>query len=558
MTTQVLKVAVQAEHDLVLVRQRTRQLAEQLGLPGGQRTRLATAVSEIARNAYQYGHGGQVAFLIDRAPTPRLLVRVEDSGPGISHLEEIMEGRYRSTTGLGLGLAGARRLVDYFEIETTEERGTSVTLGFDLPAPILDVQELLEGIDTLTRTSPGNPFGEVLQQNQELLRAQGELVEVNRKLKEAQAAKDRFLAMLGHELRNLLNALRSSQEVIKRRPDQALRQRMEDVAAMQIEHLGRLVDDLLDASRIVRGTLEVQRRPLDLVIETEHTVEAWREKIEGQDLELHFVAPDKPVWVLADPTRIAQVVGNLISNSSKFTDPGGCIQVRIDTDETTATLKVIDDGCGMEERHLQQVFEPFSQTSEARKRMVGGLGLGLAIVKALVEAHEGALEAHSEGVGKGLVLTLQFPVGPPPSVVTQEEGAPGLASKRRILLVDDHEASILGLSELLKLDGHEVEVAGDGPTAIDLVTSFEPEIVICDLGLPEMDGFEVASRLVEMPADMTLIAVSGFVDAASQKKALASGFDRILPKPLDLDVLSQLLRELDLQAEIDDDIDTAE
>ncbi len=558
MTTQILKVAVQAEHDLVLVRQRTRQLAEQLGLAGSPRTRLATAVSEIARNAYQYGHGGHVAFLVESAPVPRLLVRVEDSGPGINHLDEIMQGRYRSTTGLGLGLSGARRLVDYFDIETTEERGTSVTLGFDLPGPVLDVQELLDGVDILTRTSPGNPFGEVLQQNQELLRAQGDLVEVNRKLGESQAAKDRFLAMLGHELRNLLNALRSSQEVIKRRPDENLRRRMEDVASLQIEHLGRLVDDLLDASRMIRGTLEVQRRPLDLVTEVGHTVEAWRDEIEGRDLQLQFIAPEDPVWVLADPTRIAQIVGNLISNSSKFTDPGGCIKVLVQAGETMATLELIDDGCGMEEQHLQQVFEPFSQTSEARKRMVGGLGLGLAIVKALVEAHEGSLEAHSDGMGRGLTLTLHFPLGSPPSALEEEQGGMDIASRRRILLIDDHEASILGLSELLRLDGHEVEVAGDGPTAIDRVSTFKPEIVVCDLGLPEMDGFEVASRLVELPHAMTLIAVSGFVDKASQKRALDSGFQRVLPKPLDVTVLYGLLQELAPKAAADAPLEAAE
>ncbi len=546
MSTLLLTVAVQAEHDLVLVRQRTRQLTQQLGVDRNRQTRLATAVSEITRNAYQYAGEGKVEFLVERAPAAKMLVRIRDSGPGVAQLEAIMEGRYRSTTGLGMGLAGARRLVDYFEIDTKDEQGTSVVLGVDLPEIIADDQELLDLVDLLTRTSPGNPFGEVLQQNQELLRTQNELSEANRELEAAQSAKDRFLAMLAHELRNLLNALRSSMAVLRRRPDEATRERMENVADLQVKHLERLIDDLLDASRILRGTLELQRQPIDVAAEIKSTAAAWREQLEQRGLTFSTEVPEAPTWVSADPTRLAQIIGNLISNAGKFTDAGDAVAIKVETAGENALIQVIDNGCGMEPENLSKAFEPFSQSAEARRRMTGGLGLGLAIVKALVEAHGGELQATSEGTGKGLAVSLQLPLGEPPPA---EDGSPaeasGQAASRRILLVDDHAPSIISLSELLRLDGHVVEVANDGPQALEVAAVFQPEVILCDLGLPDMDGNEVARQLAKWPGSMRLVAVSGFVDQQSRQEALEAGFERVLAKPVDFDLLTEILTRSD-------------
>lgn len=540
----LLKVKVQAEHDLVLVRQRTRQLGEQLGLDQNRRTRLATAVSEISRNAFQYAGAGTVEYLLERLPTARLLVRVQDSGPGIDALDAILGGRYHSTTGLGLGLAGARRLVDFFHIDTAPETGTAVLLGVELPRQLLNDQELVRHIDTLTRTPPGDPFGEVLQQNQELLQTQSELVETNRELEEAQAAKDRFLAMLAHELRNLLNALCSSLEVMERRPEEEVRERMEQVARLQVSHLGRLVEDLLDASRIVRGTMELQTQRLDVTTEVQSVVAAWRGQIEDSKIALYANVPEAPVWLPADPTRLAQILGNLISNAKKFTDPGGTIVVEVEQDVEHVVIRVCDDGCGLDVKGLSKVFEPFAQTAEAHKRMTGGLGLGLAIVKGLVEAHDGRIEATSPGVGKGMTVCVHLPLG---DQVHTEEAAPQPAEPRsrkgfRLLLVDDHEPTIVSLSELLKLDGHTVETATNGSTALETAANFEPEVVLCDLGLPGMDGNEIARQLKHR-SQARLIAVSGFVDKESRNIALAAGFEEVLAKPIDLDHLAKLLSE---------------
>ena len=537
----ILTIAIQAEHDLVLVRQRCRQLAEQLGLDTNRQTRLATAVSEISRNAFQYAGGGKAELIVDR-DGGHLMVRVSDSGPGIGNLQKVLSGNYRSETGLGLGLVGARRLVDGFEIQSSPGAGTTVILKARIPGEVPEESELLSHVDELTRTPSGDPFREVLQQNQELMRAQTALAEANRDLEHSQQAKDRFLAMLAHELRNLLNALRSSMEVLKRQPDEEIRGRMEQIADLQVEHLGRLVNDLLDVSRIIRGTLELRPIPVDAGEEIRRTAVAWGDRITGCGRKLTTEIPEGPIWVTADPTRLAQIIGNLLSNARKFTDVGGEIQLAIESGPEQARIRVIDDGCGMKKDQLDEVFSAFAQTSEAKERMTGGLGLGLAITRALAEAHGGSLSAESAGPGMGTTMILELPLGRPP--VEEGDDAPVSETTslvRRILLVDDHQPSIQGLSELLRLEGHEVELAEDGPQALDLVQEFEPDVVLCDLGLPGMTGHEVARKLRESQTAARLLALTGYVDVASRKEALEAGFEAVLAKPIDLQLLNRHL-----------------
>ncbi len=536
----ILTIAIQAEHDLVLVRQRCRQFARQLGLDTNRQTRLATAVSEISRNAFQYAGGGKVELIVDRDQA-QLMVRVSDSGPGIRNLDKILAGSYQSETGLGLGVTGARRLVDEFEIESKPGVGTTVTLKFNLGTAVPEESELLSHVDELTRTPSGDPFSEVLQQNQELMRAQNALAEVNRDLEQAQRAKDRFLAMLAHELRNLLNALRSSMEVQKRRPDPETRERMEQIADLQVEHLGRLVNDLLDVSRIIRGTLELRPEPVDAGEEIRRTAVAWGERIAGTGRKLTTKIPEGPIWVTADPTRLAQIVGNLLSNARKFTDEGGSIHLAVESNPQRARIRVVDDGCGMEKHQLEEVFNAFAQTSEAKERMTGGLGLGLAITRALAEAHGGTLSAESAGPGLGTTVTFELPIGRPPAEESSSSIPVPKASGCRILLVDDHQASIMGLSELLKLEGHEVELAADGPQALKMARESKPEVILCDLGLPGMTGHEVARELRKTGIDARLLALTGFVDLASKEEALEAGFEAVLAKPIDLQQLNRHL-----------------
>jgi signal transduction histidine kinase/ActR/RegA family two-component response regulator len=547
--TPLLTIALNAEHDIVLARQRVRQVAEILGLDASAQTRLTTAVSEIARNAFQYGTGGKVEIRIERGNTPSVLwVRVMDRGPGLNDLDSVLSGVYRSSTGLGLGIVGARRLVDRFAIES-QPGFTRVELGQELPGEV-DDGKLHQMLDELGRIPPGNAFTEVLQQNQELLQTQEELAQANQDLAAAGLAKDRFLAMLSHELRNLLNALRSSLEVLQRDPEPAIRQRMQNLAIGQTEHLRRLVEDLLDVSQIHRGHLEVRAVPLDMAQEVGGLLTTWREKVAGTGLRLRIERPVAPLWTRADPTRLAQIVGNLLSNACKFTDPGGEIRVSLERRNGKVRLTVADTGCGMKAEALEKVFEPFTQTEEAQKRMTGGLGLGLSIVKGLVESHGGAMWAESDGPGLGSRFLVDLPATAPPAEGTAAFRViePEPADPLRILLVDDHEASVEGLAQLLRLEGHEVEVATDGPSALEQAPAFEPDIVLCDLGLPGMDGYEVARILRggPQPGDFRLFAISGFADPGSKARALDAGFDDHLSKPINI---TELMRRLSAEEE---------
>lgn len=562
MNAPLLTVAIRSEHDVVLARQRARQIAALAGLDARRQTHMATAVSEIARNAHQYAMGGTLEFLIESMPRPMLLARVRDRGPGIADLPDVLAGRYRSSQGMGLGIVGAKRLMERFEIETRPEGGTAVVLGLRLPGsadgfnpPCLD-----ELASSLARQPPETPFAEVLQQNQELLRVQGEmlmqqqvLAALNRRLEEADAAKDSFLAMLGHELRNLLGALRNAIAVLERRPDERVRSEMERIAHDQIGHLARLVDDLLDASRIAKGKLGLNPKRLDLVAETAYLLEGCRSEVEEAGLRLAVDLEPRPVWVELDPTRLAQVLGNLLTNARKFTDPGGEIRVRlwVDQEAETVRLEVRDNGCGLRAESLESIFAPFVQEEEARGRMTGGLGLGLPIVKALVEAQGGQLTAASEGLGLGSTFTITLPLAEPPTSAASAPSSDTEAATvevaepthRRILIVDDHHEAAMALAELLRLDGHNVTVAGDGPSALEAVAAMSPEVVFCDLGLPGMDGFEVARTLRDQPGGdaLALYAVSGFGDASAKRRAHEAGFDSHLLKPVNLEQLQELL-----------------
>lgn len=545
--TPLLRIALYAEHDIVLARQRVRQVAALLGLASATQTRMATAVSEIARNAYQYGDAGRVDIAVnelegDRSGSAELCIRVSDRGKGIADLATVLDGQYRSRTGLGLGLRGARQLVDRFEIKS-QPGETVVELGQTLPRTPRQ-QDLRSVIDEMAKQRPGDAFTEVLQQNQELLQTQEALARANAELANADQSKDHFMAMLGHELRNLLNALRSGLEVLTRDPAPALRERMQTLAIGQTEHLRRLVEDLLDASQIQRGQLEVRAVPLDLTIEVEAMLESWKGEVETAGLTLRLEHPDEPLWTQADPTRLAQVVSNLLSNACKFTDPGGEILVTVAPAGDHARLVVADTGCGMKKDALERVFEPFAQTSEAKKRMTGGLGLGLAIVRGLVLSHGGAMWAESDGPGHGTRFIVDLPAVEHPGADTVLLPLPE-PDDLRILLIDDHRASVEGLAELLRLEGHAVDVAFDGPSALQLFPEFKPDIVLCDLGLPEMDGFEVARRLrkTQGGADLRLLALSGFADPESKRQALEAGFNSHLSKPVNVVDLLRHLRD---------------
>jgi len=397
-----------------------------------------------------------------------------------------------------------------------------------------------------------------------------------REVQDAGAAKDRFLAMLGHELRNPLAPIRNAVAAMRVRgvTDPAV-ERHREIIERQAGHLNRIVDDLLDVARITQGKIELRRRPVDLVEVVRHSINGiWpsvRER--GHHLEMELAAG--PIWLDADPTRLEQVLTNLLTNAVKYTGAGGKIWVSLRIEANagegrpdTAVVTVRDSGVGISAQELLGIFEPFAQAERAPDRAQGGLGLGLTVVRDLVEMHGGRVEARSEGAGRGSEFEVRLPVSGLPPQVCAAEKTPEMpavfgAVPARVLVVDDNLDAAETLAELLCLWGYDVETAMDGERGLAAAERFAPDLVLLDIGLPGIDGYEVARRLrrAEMPdaprgrnpdhsereglQPLILVAVTGYGQADDHQRSKAAGFDYHLAKPVDPDSLRELIsREL--------------
>jgi PAS domain S-box-containing protein len=374
-------------------------------------------------------------------------------------------------------------------------------------------------------------------------------------LQDAARAKDEFLAMLAHELRNPLGALRNSLEVLRRAGSGEARERALGVAERQVAHQVRMVDDLLDVSRLTRDKVELHRRPLDLAALIAEVAEDYRPAFNDREVALKTSIPREAVPVEADPTRLAQVVGNLLANSLKFTEAGGWVDVRLAVRKGFAEITVRDDGHGIAPELLPRVFETFAQGDQSLARTPGGLGLGLALVKGLVELHGGSVTARSGGLGRGAEFIVRLPLT---KAVTPEAAMPlptipeALTVRpRSVLVVEDIPDAAETLRDLLELAGHEVHVASNGALGLDAVWEHHPEVVLCDIGLPEIDGYELARRVRARQNGYRpfLVAVTGYGQDTDRERARAAGFDAHLVKPVRPEELLQLLgREEDSDA----------
>ena len=389
----------------------------------------------------------------------------------------------------------------------------------------------------------------------ELARREREAREAGEALRESEAAlreadrrKDEFLAILSHELRNPLAPVRAALSVLERAvPGSEQANRARTVIDRQIGQLTRLVDDLLDVTRITRGKIQLKREPIDLAALVRRTAEDHRGLFSSAGVDLHVEVADEPLWLLGDPQRLAQVVGNLLHNAAKFTDRGGrTIIAARRGGPAEALVTVTDTGIGIDPPAIPQLFEPFIQVEHSLDRARGGLGLGLALVKSLVDMHRGSVTARSEGPGRGTEFAIRLPLQAAPAQALAKAASPGHRS-RRVLIVEDNADGAETLRMFLELVGHEVQLSADGTDGIEKSRQFRPEVVLCDIGLPGLSGYEVARLLRSDPttSSLYLVALSGYALPEDVAKARAAGFDLHLAKPFSPEKLQETLAALD-------------
>jgi signal transduction histidine kinase/ActR/RegA family two-component response regulator len=384
------------------------------------------------------------------------------------------------------------------------------------------------------------------RQIQEHLRQQAQV------LREVDRRKSEFLATLGHELRNPLAPLWHAvklQELQTTTDPTSLQVR--DIVRRQVQQLARLADDLLDISRIAQGKVELRKEPVHLA-----TIVAQAAQTSGPHLKARhhtfdvLVSPD-PLWIDADPARVVQIIVNLLNNAAKYTEPGGRVWLTVERDGNEAVIRVRDTGMGIPPEMLPHVFELFTQGEWSSDHSQGGMGIGLALVRRLVELHGGTISAHSAGLGEGAEFVVRLPaIAAPAGSRGQPDAAPNppngvAAAGLRILIVDDNVDAAESLGMLLVAEGHQPRVAHDGPSALKAAQEFRPDVVVLDIGLPRMDGYEVARRLRAQPemAEALLIALTGYGQDDDRRRCQEAGFNVHLVKPADLDVLRNALAQ---------------
>ena len=380
-----------------------------------------------------------------------------------------------------------------------------------------------------------------------------ELQRANQQLEESDHRKNDFLAVLSHELRNPLMPISNSLYVLKHAtPGGEQAGKAIEVIGRQVGYLSHLVNDLLDLTRVARNKIQLQREPTDLRDIVRRSVEDQRSLFDAGGVRLDVTLPTAPVLVDADATRLAQVVGNLLQNAAKFTRRGGGTSVALTRDQAhgQAIVRVRDSGVGMAPETIAMLFQPFVQAEQTLDRTKGGLGLGLALVKGLVELHGGEVSARSEGLGRGSEFMVRLPLDDRTGAQPQPSAPSRPARTRRVLIIEDNHDAAVSLREALELDGHEVQVAHDGREGVALALAFLPEVVLCDIGLPQMDGYQVARALRAEGhcQDALLVALSGYALPEDQQRAVDAGFDRHLAKPPSLEMLKEILAHAPYEA----------
>jgi signal transduction histidine kinase/ActR/RegA family two-component response regulator/HAMP domain-containing protein len=457
-----------------------------------------------------------------------------------------------TATQLGVGLhnASSHEQVERLLSELREKNASIQSQNEELQVQNEEIQAQNEEIQAQSQQLQVQ-HEEMQAQNEELLQQSNELRAHAEVLAEADERKNAFLGVLAHELRNPMAPIVNGIHILKHSPpgsEHALS--AQAVIERQAAHLVRLIDDLLDITRISEGKVHISRERLDLADVVRTSVEDLAAGFRQAGIDVAVDLPAHAVLVDGDRTRLCQVLGNLLNNSLKFCDDGGKVTVALSVDEAQhcARLAVIDDGIGIDGDLLPRLFKPFSQGVSGLARTNGGLGLGLALVRSLVTLHDGAVEAHSDGRGRGAVFTLQLPLS------TTADGGAGEAQDaprtrhgprpgHRVLIIEDNLDAAATLRDALVMDGFQVEIAHSGLEGVSMARVLKPDVVLCDIGLPDQDGYEVARALSRSPelASSLLIALTGYASADDRERAQAAGFDFHLAKPLRVDRLPELI-----------------
>jgi len=427
--------------------------------------------------------------------------------------------------------------VDYVSVPVIPEvLRAKVAVFVDLHRKTTELKRLNDELDARVRARTDELEASLarLKESETIFRLQSEV------LAETDRRRTEFLAMLAHELRNPLAPIRNAVEVLRRNGDlPAGLNWVRDMVDRQLSHLVRLVDDLVDASRISRGKLVLTRKPVELTALISAAIESVRSPLGEDSYELAVTLPSTPIFVEADPVRLTQVFLNLVNNAVKFTPAGGTITVSVERAGGRVEIRVKDTGRGIAPNDLAHVFEMFYQ-GEVGTGERSGLGLGLTLVKTLVEMHGGNVSAHSAGKDRGSEFVVALPVV---AEATLEVPAPAARSPkgaaRRVLIVDDNRDAVDSLAELLRMIGHEVETAYDGRSAVDAASRFRPDIAVLDIGMPLVDGYAAARAIRGQPdgAHVLLVAMTGWGQAEDKRRALEAGFDAHLVKPVSLEAL---------------------
>jgi signal transduction histidine kinase len=570
----LLAVELRREQDVVLARQRARQVARLLGLDAQDQVRTATAVSEIARNAVRYAGHGRVEFSLEDGAAGRLLVaRVSDRGPGIRDLADVLAGRYRSATGLGLGIVGARRLMDDVHVETRPGAGTAVTLTRRLPPAVTtDPRTLARVAEELAREASSDLGDEPQQLNQDLLRTLDELrrrnediVRLSRELEDtnrgvvalyaeldekaeslrrADQMKSRFLSHMSHEFRTPLNSILALTRLLEEKTDGDLspeQARQVGYIRRSAQDLTELVNDLLDLAKVEAGKTEVRPGRFELGRLFGALRGLMRPLQVSDAVVLVFEEPAGIPELYSDEGKIGQILRNLVANALKFTERGE-VRVAAKASEGDAiTLTVADTGIGIAPEDQDRIFQEFGQVDSPVQRRVKGTGLGLALSRRLAELLGGTLSVRS-APGQGSTFTLTLPREYAVPQAGEEEGAaarpaapapgPRPPAGQRALIIDDEESARYALASRLAGVPLEVREAADPHEGLKLARELEPDAIFLDLVMPAMSGFEVLERLREDPATLTIpvVVVTSRTLTAEEESRLAARGAAVLSK----------------------------